>query len=206
MLMPGASAPPLDVFWSLYQSQDQVRIDGLRLVQVHTLLRSFSYEDLDHWFAWFEGSPDWVPLSELTELLNASGHIYQLPPIPPRPPRNPNELDLRTEKTITRNLMRDGRVIPRFQMSIDATVDYKGKLVRTQTVDISLAGMKIKDPLPFPTDSIVIVTLNHRHLELVMRCRIVDAEPAPKHRLMIEKCHRMDLLRAWIVAREKSSK
>lgn len=213
--------PPSEGFWSLFQGPDQIRIDGLRLVQLNALVRSFSLAGLEDWFVWYEGAKDWSPLPDLVEFINNAGQLQNLPPIPVKPMKEAYEEDTQpaipvapaaaaapaektqtASRTITRSLTRDGRVLPRFQMRIPAIVDYKGKIVRTETIDISLAGMKIKDPVPFPTDAIVIVTLSHNQTELVMRCRVVDSpNGVAKQRLIIETCHRMDLLRKWVLGK-----
>ncbi len=207
---------PAEGFWSLFQGHDQIRIDGLRLIQVNALVRSFSLSGLENWFVWYEGAKDWSPLPELVEFINNAGQLQNLPPIPVKSSAkdiheeetqphlkigSANKAEKTQTKTITRSLTRDGRILPRFQMKIAAIVDHKGKIVRTETIDISLAGMKIKDPVPFPTDAIVIVTLNHQNTELAMRCRIVDSPSGvAQQRLIIETCHRMDLLRRWILS------
>lgn len=217
--LPDQQISPADGFWSLFQGPDQIRIDGLRLVQLNALVRSFSLAGLEDWFVWYEGAKDWSPLPDLVEFINNAGQLQNLPPIPVKPMTEAYEEDTQPAipiakaaphgektqtqtKTITRSLTRDGRILPRFQMRIPATVDFKGKVIRTETIDISLAGMKIKDPVPFPTDAIVIVTLNHNQTELVMRCRVVDSpNGVAKQRLIIETCHRMDLLRKWVLGK-----
>lgn len=213
--MAGTTPSAADSFWSLFQATDHVRIDGLRINQVHALLRSFSTTGFEPWFAWYESADDWAPLSQMVELINKSGSEQGLPPIATKPSANDktityilnDQTQTNTPNTvpspsaaITRSVSHDGRVIPRFKLVMSAVVDYRGKLVRSETVDVSLGGMRIKDPLPFPSQAIVIVTLTHQNIELVMRCRLVDsANAGPKHRLLIETCHRMDLLRKWIV-------
>lgn len=184
-----------DGFWSLFQGTDQIRIDGLRLVQVHALTRAFSATGLEDWFAWHEGAKDWAPLADMVSVINGAGKLFNLPPVPPKIGQ--------PQETITRSLARDGRLIPRFKMNLEALVDYKGKVIKSQTVDISLGGMKIKDPLPFPANAIVLVTLINGRAELAMRCRLVESANTPaRHRLLIETCHRMDLLRRWILKAE----
>lgn len=194
-------------------------------MQLNAIVRSFSLAGLEPWFVWYEGAKDWAPLPELVEFINNAGQLQNLPPIPVKPMVEAFEEDTQPAipiskaavektvtqtasqtKTITRSLTRDGRILPRFQMRIAATVDYKGKIVQTETIDISLAGMKIKDPVPFPTDAIVIVTLNHHQTELVMRCRVVDSpNGVAKQRLIIETCHRMDLLRKWVLGQKPAA-
>lgn len=229
---------PDEIYWSLFQTKEQIRLDGLRLEQVQSVARSLSVSGIKPWFVWYEGISDWQPLElflpEISRLAVELGFApIQLPEaevvlvpgpekivekvitkivekvvekiveVAPKPVAKPTAKSVlpsdENEKTITRILSEDGRLIPRMQMKLKATVDYRGKLLSTETVDISLGGMKLKETLPFPTAASVIVTLSNGKSELAMKCRVIDPPSTKqKHRLLIETCHRMDLLRQWI--------
>lgn len=54
-----------DLVWSLYNQLFEIRIDDLKEDQVQALVKSMSFQALDHWLFWKEGTDEWRPLQEL---------------------------------------------------------------------------------------------------------------------------------------------
>jgi len=54
-----------DLVWSLYNQLFEIRIDGLKGDQVRALVKSMSFQALDQWLFWKEGTDEWRPLQDL---------------------------------------------------------------------------------------------------------------------------------------------
>ena len=92
------------------------------------------------------------------------------------------------------------RTNSRFQVPIKLFLNIDGSVIKNETTDISMGGMRLKTPLAKEPKGSFDVTMLHQGTELALRCRLLCNEgELPKSRLMIEKCNRIEILRTWIV-------
>ncbi len=245
-----------DCFWSLYYTTDQIRIDGLRTIQMQGLLSCLNKNGLDEYMIWQEGTDDWVSASSLYEQILEASKLYLMPPMPPEfaadesaslsqapidhdrqilhktgeaaridaeevanlagvqqrqpiesapveDPAQPSTEGAPAQETPTNiNPRTDIRMSPRFMISFKVFITYNGRVMKNETVNVSVGGMKLKTPLDIDAKGSVEVMLMHDGKELNMRCKILKDEGAASgaSRLFIEKCNRMDILRTWILS------
>ncbi len=87
----------------------------------------------------------------------------------------------------------------RFQVPIKVFLHIEGGVIKNETADVSLGGMRLKNPVLKEAKGSFDVTMLHQGTELALRCRLVASEgEVPKCRLFIEKCNRIEILRSWI--------
>jgi hypothetical protein len=198
-----------DCFWSVYNADDEVRIDGLRTVQVQSLLKTLSGPSggIDAWLVWQEGTEEWKPAKVVHSTLVKETTLKKMPPIPPAV-KGPNKLTEETaifksnsiDELTAGDSDLDSRMSPRFLRKLGVTVLLNGQTLANETVNVSVTGLKLKHPLPKDAPSIVNLKL-HRDghtLELICR-RLRQGNERSLDRLMIESCTKADVLRSWIL-------
>jgi PilZ domain len=95
----------------------------------------------------------------------------------------------------------------RIQLPIKVFLHIDGSVIKNETVDVSLGGMKLKNPIGKEPKSSFDVTMLHQGVELALRCRLLTNEEEPlKSRLFIEKCNRIEILRSWIIEPKEETK
>ncbi|MES2963289.1 MAG: hypothetical protein V4760_05320, partial [Bdellovibrionota bacterium] len=99
-----------DCFWSIYNSIDDTRVDGLRTVQLRSLMRTIAKGSLEEWLVWEEGTNDWRRASEIlplfegvsTEALKSETQTktdkLEPQPEPQSPPQSPSMLFHETQQ------------------------------------------------------------------------------------------------------------
>ncbi len=99
------------------------------------------------------------------------------------------------------------RASNRFQVPIKVFLHIDGSVIKNETADVSLGGMKLKNAISKEPKGSFDVTMLHQGTELALRCRLLANEgELPKSRLFIEKCNRIEILRSWIVEPKEDSK
>lgn len=88
----------------------------------------------------------------------------------------------------------------RFSVPIKLFLHIDGSVLKNETSDISLSGMRLKNAITKEPKGSFDVTLVHQGTELAARCRLLVSEgEVTRTRLHIEKCNRIEILRTWIV-------
>lgn len=132
-----------------------------------------------------------VPYSHNAELLESSLKLVETP-MPKA------EAPLKVEER---------RANSRVHVPIKLFLHIEGSVVKNETSDVSMGGMKLKVPLTKEPKTSFDVTMLHQGTELALRCRLVANEgELPKSRLLIEKCNRIEILRSWIVEPKAETK
>lgn len=211
-----------DCFWSLYNTTDEIRVDGLRTLQIQALLRCLARSSIQEWLVWQEGTSNWTHASEILERIDGYKASHRLPPTPP-PVNSKTQgpfIDLRDATNVfppsgktdgseeddapsgaASNLPSDQRTTPRFELQLKAFINFNGRMIPNETANISVGGLKFRDPLPNEIENVFDVTLMNQGIELVLRCHGIQAKDEPTlTRAMIQSCNRMDILRMWIVS------
>lgn len=187
-----------DLDWSIYNKNEEVRIDHLRTAQVRSLLCGLRDEIIPSWVVWEEGSETWRParmvLPNLRGLDNAPAWPGYLPPDPsasvPRPKPAPEVMQIWSKQ----------RATPRYNQSLEVQIDHGGRVLANRTVNISLGGMQLEKPLSEEINEAFHVIVRKGSDELHMRCRVVETtEDGERTRLFIDHCNRINILRDWIL-------
>lgn len=196
-----------DCFWSLYNTTDEIRVDGLRTLQIQALLRCFARSSIQEWLVWQEGTANWQNASEVLEQIDdytQKGPFIDIQDpakvFPPSRKTDGSEEDESQDQGLIKRPS-DQRTTPRFDLQLKAFVNFKGRMIPNETVNISVGGIKFRNPLPDEIENVFDVTLMNQGIELVIRCHGIQAKGEPTlTRAMIQSCNRMDILRMWIVS------
>jgi hypothetical protein len=204
----------LDCFWSLYNIKDEIRVDGLRTIQIKALLPALLKSTPDDWMVWQEGTNDWRPAGEITEILAREKNLSNVPPMPPMISIAKEKLTYKewAEKTqggspseerepSIRTL--DSRMSPRFLHRFKLKINFENKITDNCTLNISIGGLKIETPLSEDmSGKPVAVTLINGSNEMLLNCLVI--RPRKKgdaiDRLFIVSCKSMETLRRWILS------
>lgn len=210
----------IDCFWSLYNSAEEVRIDGLRTIQIQALLRCLTRTSLDEWMLWQEGTDYWRPASEVHAELQKTSGLFNVPPRPPpvgqskaekvehirkiayeEDPESQSQISLISPANPREQNAMDKRINPRFILRLGVQITIGGKLHTNETINISMGGIKLKQPLPEGTKGVLDVKIVNGPHEMVLRCRTLQAKNEEQvTRLLIEGIPKPDVFRAWILA------
>jgi len=208
----------IDCFWSLYNSAEQVRIDGLRTIQIQALLKCLNRTSLEEWMLWQEGTNFWRPANEVHAELERSGGMFNVPPSPPpvgardgkaEPAgRLQFEEDLSGDSQISlaspgprEGSAVDKRLNPRFVLRLRVQIVVGGKKHENETLNISMGGIKLKHPIPDSMRGVLDVKIINGDHEMVLRCRtLLHKDEEHVTRLLIEAVPKPDVFRAWILA------
>lgn len=197
--------------WSLYNKEDKLRIDDLKPAQVRVILLSIPAGKMRHWYACQEGGPHWIPLLEISEFhedvraMKASAS-HDLPTNPgeqkakDQPARRPMFEDAPTGALDAKTLAiesvqtKERRSARRYKRQIHFTADSKDGVFVSQTVDISMSGLSLVDPLPahFPK------TFKAR-LEVGTEKAIIMVKRIDDDKLQILEANPWEIIRQWIV-------
>jgi hypothetical protein len=264
-----------DCYWSLYHTTEQLRIDGLRTIQLQGLLYLFAKKSLQEYMVWQEGTDEWVSAESIQQRLQEASRLISIAPAPPEFEAEFSQSFSTAEIDLNRNILTktsgareitkpavpveavlkptesspeaavakelgahaeafqavadaaatsptsanpqaatsdangkpaEARTSPRFLIAFQIFLTYNGRVLKNETINISVGGMRLKKPLDVDAEGSVEVTMLNQGKELNMQCKILKDEGAPgsapvgASRLFIEKCNRMDILRAWILA------
>ena len=197
-----------DVYWSLYNEVTGRQIDGLAFTQVKGIVESMDAASKAHWLAWHEGLTDWKHVDGFTELQDSApdtGRVQS--PFPPAAPRTGKfafkDLELSPIDTESLELGRgpnvDNRLNRRFLKNYAVTASYQGGVFKTRTVNISLGGMLVHDPLPDGLGMRFFMTLSRRDgFSVQMQCMRVLGPTGKVTRVRFLNQDDTDL-RAWLL-------
>lgn len=210
----------IDCFWSLYNSAEEVRIDGLRTIQIQALLKCLTRTSLDEWMLWQEGTDYWRPAAEVHNELQKTANLFTAPPRPPplggkpqkaeqqkklsyeEDPDAESQISLVTgESPREQSNAMDKRLNPRFILRLKIQIMIGGRVHSNETINISLGGIKLKSPLPEGTKGQLDVKVINGMHEMVLRCRTLQGKGEEQvTRLLIEAVPKPDVFRSWILA------
>lgn len=215
----------MQTYWSLYNNVEKLRIDDLKPEQVRLILLSIPTVRMKDWFACRQGEVHWQPLMDIPEFyedvralrgnlddLKASPQIPSppvvnaapvAPPAPARPKHRPmfeeapSQIETLSTLEVHPSDLSERRSARRYQRRLLFRVIQGGKQFETETVDVSMSGLSLTDPIPawapktFPAE----VSLNGQNLSVVVG-RVSAAE---HNKLKLLDADSWDVLRTWIV-------
>jgi hypothetical protein len=208
-----------DCYWSLYNIQTKIRIDGLKTIQARAVALSITPQLREHWLVWKEGLPNWASLSAYPELADTSLRLPTPPPFPPALHSTAHEankpdggdyhiayvehdsdpgaiVDLQIDEVAYKDLRAHARFIKHFPI----TVVVNGVSHRATTENMSMGGIKIKDSLPHEVSGHrVKVVISRPDGTLELLCHAVP-NPSEKgvNRLIITENPNAELYRKWL--------
>ena len=204
------------LYWSLYNLSTQRQIDGLTFTQARGFLDSLEPGQNDEWQAWHEGLSEWKPITHFTELDSKTQH--QARQAPPHPPKVAHKitghenfspvLEYREDADDTPISLEDkgytdNRLNRRFLQTYKVQVPYLGSVLSTETLDISLGGMSLKQDLPPQMTATFTATLIHTNGAVVkIPCTLI-LERDGNHRNRVKfhlTADNESIIRTWLLS------
>ncbi len=216
--------------WVFYNIQKDAFYHGLSFQEARAIVKIFSVEERSQWLVWKEGWTQWKKMSGAGELLVTTSTVLRVmePPAlskdlmeqPPTQTKSKSEVyvidDIVDEetihKTVTKEFAADEnletpenfvvRKDQRVNVEIDVDIISQGQKFHTRSVDISVGGLQVKDPIPVWLAGYCTLILRRpdvkQQLEFV--CSIVEnQDPAQKKRLEIHPSKDTVHLKRWLL-------
>lgn len=206
----------MDQRWSMYNKVEKLRIDGLGTEQVRTILLAIPTRRMVQWYACREGDMQWRPLHEITEfyedvrVLKGSNeettreHKVEKPQSPPlvhvEPQRRPlfeeapEDLEEDDDLVVMTSNVKERRNTRRFFRQLEFEVKSGDQVFSSETYDISVNGLSIKEPLPKWVSKTFRAELKHSGSSVQILCtRVSD------NKLQLVDADSWDKIRQWIV-------
>lgn len=210
--------------WSLYNKVERLRVDDLRPEQVRTIMLGIPSSQVHNWYACQEGDLHWVALQSLPEfhvdymgaaaipemdeppLAKASGDNFSEPLLTPSVPKtkprrplfedSPEPLLTNPALEVVKTEINERRSARRYHKKLAFSVLIEGQSFASQTVDVSMGGMSIRDPLPAWVTKHFRAQLMLNQQTVIVFCKRVSAS-----QIRIMDCDSWEVLRHWIVQR-----
>lgn len=177
--------------WDLKDKEFNHKVKGLSTDEVKLVASAIAPERRRHWMAKDSDSEIWKPIWQVREFLIP-------PPLPEHSPEATKPQIDDTTLEVDVNQVQDRRSNRRFQKSFDLTVFGKSKQkFTTVTVDISLEGLCIRDPLPdWVRDPFsAVLERNDERISLLLN-RVAKKDHV---NLKIISVDPLELLRQWLL-------
>ncbi len=197
--------------WCLYIPNEKRILKGLLFDEARAVISSLPEDQVDRWLVWQEDWPDWKKVSEvegLAELLFRPLSVAP-PPVPGtktlaavdaitgtltmvtspgefRPPSDDDFVRLEALDPEGGGSVVDLRKSKRFQRRYEIALIQEGRYFKSHTIDISVGGMLLEDPIPEWISGYFKVRIKKPHLKQQVElaaCIIEDA--ADKRRVAI---------------------
>ena len=195
------------------------QIDGLTFTQARGFLDSIEPAQQAEWQAWYEGLSEWKPISSFSELDSSVRHPpRQAPPHPPKPPSKITGhehfspvLEYREDASdvaisLDDKGYTDKRLNRRFLQTYKVQISFQGAVLSTETLDISLGGMALKQNLPPMMNATFSATLTHTNGTTVkIPCTLI-LEKDGNHQNRVKFHLTADnepIIRTWLLSAEE---
>lgn len=203
--------------WSLFNKEDKLRIDDLSVEQVRTILLAIPTSRMRDWFACREGEVHWQALVDISDFYEdvraAKGNSYlaeekeEAPPLAKavgapaakapsaRRPLFEDAPDAQTEATLQMESVntKERRSARRYARRLVFRVFLGSKKFEAQTVDISMGGLSLADPLPQGLGKNFRAELSFNGVDMQIVCsRVTETQ------LKLLEAEAWDVLRQWI--------
>jgi hypothetical protein len=202
--------------WSLYNKEEKLRIDDLRVDQVRTILLAIPNSKVGEWYACREGDLHWQSLADVPDFYDdaaaSKGHETTAPTESPgsrpkdntpsttkvSPPRRPlfedgAPLDAETTLQVESVPTKERRTARRYVRNLNF------RLLGTQkfecaTADVSMGGISLKENLPAGTPKSFRAELSMNGSTLrILANKVSDSK------VKILEADSWEVLRNWIV-------
>jgi len=209
--------------WSLYNKEDKLRVDDLTTEHVRIILLATATSRMSHWYACQEGDIHWQPISAIPEFYEDVRQIKGVPededrdreitltpaaplahdPAPPvqksvqrRPLFEDAPAELKTDPTlqIEKANIKERRTARRYPREITFRLKFDDKVFECKTLDISMSGLSLEQPLPEWAPKSFPAELEMNKTVVRVLCSKVSAQ-----QMKIKESSSWDVIRAWIV-------
>lgn len=121
----------------LYHKASETLIEKLNWTQLHGLCRSLGKELHSSYYLWVSEQDKWIRLEKVVdEILNFNEGLLRYPPHPP------DDIGGREYKHQLIEAPENKREYKRHRRKLQMTLDFSGQLMKVESFDISLGGIK----------------------------------------------------------------
>ena len=195
--------------WSIYNKVEKLRVDDLKPEQVKLILLTIPTAKMGDWYACQEGDIHWQPMSAIPDfyedvrMLKGGSSEQAAPEVKntnsPRRPLfedAPDEHALKTDPALIIDLKetKERRSARRYNRNLIFKVIDGGKSFQSETSDISMSGVSLKDQLPewVPKKFKAVLSSNKNNIQIT--CSRVD-----NNKLKLIDSESWDVIRQWLV-------
>jgi hypothetical protein len=184
--------------WSLFNELADRQIDGLKIEDAEFVVALIPTSERYSWLVWNDGLGDWINLIECQELSKIPTMQSQIESKEIAAIKE--SISTKIEPLIERI---DQRLSRRFAKVLPVEVIGQSGSFFTQTEDISVGGIKVRDPIPdYIGKNFVIILSNRSGEQIKLFCvaiRTPNAKPDGAHRMRILGGEKVGLLRSWLL-------
>jgi hypothetical protein len=212
--------------WVFYNIPKDSFYHGLTFQEARAIVKVFSPEDRATWLVWKEGWAQWKKMSAATELLVTTSTVLRVmePPALPTGLADVNDKpktktdtyvidDISDEATVNKTptpapieveapdnfiVRKDQRVVA----EIDVEIISQGQKFATKTIDISVGGVQVHDPIPAWLAGYCTLILRRPDVKQALEfvCSVVEnQDPMQKRRLEIHPGKDTVHLKRWLL-------
>ncbi|MES2962593.1 MAG: hypothetical protein V4760_01800 [Bdellovibrionota bacterium] len=144
-----------DTYWSLFHTPEKRQINDLRTDHVEAVFEAIPSKDQKDWVIWREGFRSWKPFADFPQLITSLRQIDAAPADKPAPPTKEEvepkirRIDDKIE-TIALEFADENEKAAReerFAKVWDLTIISPTQRIPAKTVNVSLHGMQVAEPL-----------------------------------------------------------
>ena len=193
--------------WSLYNKEEKLRIDDLKIEQVKIILLSIPTARMGDWYGCMEGDLHWQPLVAISEFYEdvreLKGNFQAKPELAPLPQSSRRPLfedGPHEEPSGEPSLMvdfvqtKERRTARRYSRQLIFKVIQGEKSFQSATVDVSMAGLSLAEELPDWVGKNFRAELTLNKTNVLIQCARVDNK-----KLKLTDADSWDVIRKWLV-------
>jgi hypothetical protein len=196
-------------YWSLFHTTEKNQLNDLRSDQVEAVYAAIPKSQRKEWLIWKEGMPTWKPFDEFPALLmglrNRRDEPVTVPPATPGAREAVQVIDDSVGNINALSLAEDGsgedRAAPRYSKRFEIKAQLGDRVFQTTTVDVSMTGMRLKDPIPDGTPKYFNVEIRSGDKVVPVLCSVIRGKNgAPNFRLRIDVNDHINLLQSLLLS------
>lgn len=184
-------------YWSLFHKPEKRQLNDLRTDQVEAVFAALPHKQHSEWVIWKEGFSSWKSFTEFPQLLIGLRDIKESVAVPAPPSFEQEKSVVFGESTIRKEGVghlaldddydNEGRHVSRYQKKLTVQILGQGQSFKTHTVNISMTGLQVVDPLPNGLPGYFTVEIRHESFVVGLVCsEIKSKDGSPSRRLRIE--------------------
>ena len=198
-------------YWSLYHQPEKRQLDDMRTDYVEAVFEALPVSTHGDWLVWREGFRSWKPLSDFPALLIGLRVQPTGKALPSANVAAPSVPEATTSATISARTSVTAAKVPvfdagssdgglslaeetdlndrdtRFQKKWDLRIHNGNQVLLNQTVDVSVKGMQLRDPLPATLPNYFNVEISIGESAIPVVCSVMKThDKAGSRKLRIE--------------------
>jgi hypothetical protein len=127
--------------WRLHNALTDKGIASLGVEEAQKICHNIPSSDRAHWYGWRPGWTEWKCISDIQELNAKQLQVEATQKAPPPPLHLAPQTKSKSGPERRQN--------ERFQLALRVVIVGSGQTFKSQTIDVSTGGFKLRDPIPW---------------------------------------------------------